>query len=116
MDYTGYPVIHFGSFRQNVVSNDTTTPRNSPSRRTPRRTPGNSPRRQYSPRSPRKSPVKYNNIQEQLDFANMKYEEVLNKYMRTPCKYITEKQEEDVWAWGVFSEVVLPMLKIIDEE
>jgi hypothetical protein len=123
MEYTGYPVIQFGSFRQNVGCNDAPTPRNTPSsgtpwrtprrtsQRTPRRTPGNSPRGQYSPRSP----VKYNNIQEQLDFANRKYEEVLNKYMKTPCKYITEKQEEDVWAWGLFSEVVLPMLKIVDE-
>lgn len=125
MEYTGYPVIQFGSFRQNVGCRDATTPKNSPSNgsprrtlnQTPRRTPGNSsrgnsPRGQYSPRSP----VKYNNIQEQLDFASRKYEEVLNKYMRTPCRYITEKQEEDVWAWGIFSEVVLPMLKIIDEE
>lgn len=129
MEYNGYPVIQFGSFRQNVGCNDAPTPRNTPSsgtprrnsRQTPRRTPGNSsrgnsPREQYSPRSPRKSPVKYNNIQEQLDFANSKYDEVLNKYMRTPCRYITEKQEEDVWAWGIFSEVVLPMLKIIDDE
>lgn len=115
MEYTGYPVIQFGSLRQNNMCNDATN-QGSPSTRTPRMTQGNSPRRHYSPRSPRKSPVKYNNIQEQLDFANYKYQEVLNKYMRTPCKYITEKQEEDVWAWGIFSEVVLPMLKIVDDE
>lgn len=119
MEYTGYPVIQFGSFRQNVKCNDEASLRNTPRRspiRTPKRTsrmtPGNSPRGQYSPT---KSPG-YNNIQEQLDFATVRYEEVLNKYMRTPCKYITDKQEEDVWAWGIFSEVVLPMLKIIDDE
>lgn len=117
MEYTGYPVIQFGSFRQNVVCQDARTPRNNPSNGTPRRTPKRTPRRtpRRTPESPR-SPVKYNNIQEQLEFANSKYEEVLNKYMRTPCRYITEKQEEDLWAWGLFSEVVLPMLKIIDEE
>jgi len=108
MEYTGYPVIQFGSFRKNVQCQGASTQRSTPSTGTPRG--------YYSPRSPRRSPVKYNNIQEQLDFANSKYEEVLNKYMRTPCKYITEKQEEDVWAWGIFSEVVLPMLKIIDDE
>ena len=101
MDNT-YPVIQFGSFRNNNAS----TPRSSP------RSPARSPRRQNSPRSP----VKYNNIQEQLDFANVRYQEVLNKYMNTPCTSITYKQEEDVWAWGIFSEVVLPMLKIIDDE
>lgn len=110
MEYFGYSTIQFGSFGYNNRRNDnnnTITPRNSPVR-SPRR----SPRNQNSPRTP----VKYNNIQEQLDFANMKYEQVLNKYMNTPCNHITYKQEEDVWAWGIFSEVVLPMLKIIDEE
>lgn len=109
MEYSGYPVIQFGLFGHNNRRNDNTntgTPRSSP--RTPRR----SPKNQNSPRTP----VKYNNIQEQLDFANMRYAQVLNRYMNTPCNHITYKQEEDVWAWGIFSEVVLPMLKIIDEE
>lgn len=104
MENTSYPVIQFGSFRYSASQR--TTPRNSP------RSPAQSPRRQNSPRSP----VKYNNVQEQLDFANVKYQEVLRKYMSTPCSSITSKQEEDVWAWGIFSEVVLPMLTIIDDE
>lgn len=108
MEYSGNQVIQFGSFRYN----NTSTPRNSPRSQTSPRTPTRSPRRQNSPRSP----VKYNNIQEQLDFAEVKYQQVLNTYMNTPCSCITSKQQEDVWAWGIFTEVVLPMLKIIDDE
>lgn len=110
MEYSGYPVIQFGSLRYDAQQ----TPRNSPRKtpRSPSRSPRRSPRKQNSPRTP----VGYNNIQEQLDFANMRYEQVLNKYMNTPCTHITYKQQEDVWAWGIFSEVVLPMLKIVDEE
>ena len=74
-----------------------------------------SPRSPRTPRSPQKV-VKYNNIQEQLDFAVGKYDEVLRKFMNTPCCNITQKLQEDVWAWGLFSETVLPMLKFIDEE
>jgi hypothetical protein len=92
---TTYPIIRFGSF-------DVYEPLfNSP-------TPPNSPRK-------RSGGVKYNNIQEQLEFATVKYNEVLDKYMSTPCNKITKKQSDDVWAWGIFSETVLPMLKFIDE-
>lgn len=73
-----------------------------------------SPKDPKSPSKTRKS-TNYNNIQEQCDFAVMKYGEVLNKYMNTPCCNITSKMEEDVWAWGLFSETVLPMLTFIDE-
>jgi len=66
------------------------------------------------PKSLRKK-VKYNNIQEQSDFATAKYNEVLTKYLNTPCCNITSKMQDDVWAWGVFSETVLPMLAFIDE-
>jgi hypothetical protein len=108
MDYSGNSVIQFGSFRYI----NTSTPRNSPRSQNSPRTPNKSPRSQNSPRSH----VKYNNIQEQLDFAEVKYQEVLNKYMNTPYGCITSKQQDDVWAWGIFSEVVLPMLKIVDDE
>ncbi len=76
-----------------------------------------SPRKPKSPRSPKRNiGVKYHTVQEQLDFASVKYDEVLSKYMNTPCCNITPKMEEDVWAWGIFSETVLPMLTFIDEE
>jgi hypothetical protein len=83
-------------------------------------TPANSPRKVRSPRSPKSHKknvsVRYSNIQEQLDFAVIKYDEVVMKYMNTPCNRITSKMQEDVWAWGIFSETVLPMLKFVDEE
>lgn len=64
--------------------------------------------------SPKKV-VKYNSIQEQCDFAALKYDKVLNNFMTTPCCNITSKMEEDIWAWGIFTETILPMLKFIDE-
>lgn len=67
------------------------------------------------PRSPRKKDVKFTNIQEQLVFSQVKYGEIVDKYMNTPCCCITKKMQDDVWSWGLFSEVVLPMLTIIDE-
>lgn len=109
---TDYPVLQFGSFSSRNRRTDAPTPRNTPRDKNSPRT----PRSQNSPRSPRKTPVKYNNIQEQIDFATGRYEELLKKFMKTPCNRITSKQEEDVWAWGLFSEVVLPMLKIVDED
>lgn len=73
---------------------------------------------QDSPRTSRKSAkkvVKYSNIQEQANFASKKYGEVLHQLMNTPFCNITPKLQEDVWAWGIFTDTVLPMLKFIDE-
>jgi len=68
------------------------------------------------PRNQRKKKdVKFTNIQEQLDFSQAKYGKVVDKYMNTPCSCITKKMQDDVWSWGLFSEVVLPMLTFIDE-
>lgn len=135
MDYTGYPVIQFGSFRyttrddaptprntprrknNNTPSSETNTPisqRDTPNRNTPRRNTPRSQRRNGSPRSPKGT--NFTNIQEQLEHATVKYEEVLKKYMRTPCNRITRQQEDDLWAWQLFAEVILPMFKFVDEE
>jgi hypothetical protein len=76
-------------------------------------------RKQRSPRKKKKEKkvhhIRFNNIQEQLDFSQVKYDKIVDKYMNTPCCRITEKKQDDVWAWGLFSEVVLPMLTFIDE-
>ena len=57
-----------------------------------------------------------NSVHEQLEFAKLKYESVLRIYNSTPQHKISAKLQEDVWAWGTFSQQVLPMLTFIDEE
>jgi hypothetical protein len=54
-------------------------------------------------------------IQSQLVYAQKKYQEVLLKVSTVPTEMLTAKDEEEVWAWGMFSETVLPMLLFIDD-
>lgn len=54
-------------------------------------------------------------IHEQLMFAQRKYQEVLAQQNNTPKHLHSKKSEEDVWAWGMFSETVLPMLLFVDD-
>ena len=65
--------------------------------------------------SPRKN-GSTNSVHEQLEFAKLKYESVLQTYNSTPPHKISAKLRDDVWSWGLFSSTVLPMLTFIDEE
>lgn len=56
-----------------------------------------------------------NSVREQLAFAQQKYQEVLSEHINTPQHLHSKKQDEDVWAWGIFSETVLPMLLFVDD-
>lgn len=64
-----------------------------------------------------KKPVKQGNtsIREQLLFAQQKYQEVLSEHLNSPKHLHSSKSDEDVWAWGLFSETVLPMLLFVDD-
>ena len=55
------------------------------------------------------------NVRNQLAYAQQRYKEVLHNVALTPSHKITPKIEEDVWAWGIFSETVLPMLSFLDD-
>ena len=55
------------------------------------------------------------NIKNHLVYAEQKYKEVLHKVAIIPAHNITPKMEDDVWAWEIFSQTVLPMLSFLDD-
>lgn len=53
-------------------------------------------------------------IRSQLVYAEDKYQRLLNEASKK--KRLSKKEKDDIWAWKMFSETVLPMLLFIDDD
>lgn len=51
-------------------------------------------------------------IADQIEYATQKYQETIFTYMNDKP---TDRNCEEVWAWGTFSQQVLPCLRFLDE-
>ena len=54
-------------------------------------------------------------VYEQRKYAENKLQQMQQKLACTPLYKRTDMLEEEVWAWGIFSQTVLPMLSFLDE-
>lgn len=70
----------------------------------------------FSPKTiKRVRPGHLSSVSQQLKYAESKMQQVQQQYALTPIKRRTEKLEEEVWAWTIFSQTVLPMLSFLDD-
>lgn len=53
-------------------------------------------------------------IRSQLVYAEEKYQSLLEDASNK--KHLSRKEKDDIWAWKMFSETVLPMLLFIDDD
>jgi hypothetical protein len=60
-------------------------------------------------------PGHLSSITQQRRFAESKFISVQRQLANTPASKKREMLEDDMWAWGIFANTVLPMLSFLDD-
>lgn len=60
-------------------------------------------------------PGHLSSVSQQLKYAQRRLFQVQQQLAKAPLGERIDKLEEEVWAWSIFSQTVLPMLSFLDD-